>query len=140
MRQVREKVANCHSPKLMRDYVDSCTGDMKIPIYDEDDKIYCMGWQPLVSVNCTRMDEYEYKTEIEREAMPFQADYNKYSGGGYEFKFRGHIDALMVRLETLQNNSWIDNRTRALIVEFSVYNAQVSQSLKMNTSYHTVNI
>ena len=38
VRQVREKVGNCHSPKLMRDYVDSCTGDMKIPIFDEDDK------------------------------------------------------------------------------------------------------
>ena len=36
VRQVREKVGNCHSPLLMRDYVDSCTGDMKIPIYDED--------------------------------------------------------------------------------------------------------
>ena len=38
VRQVREKVGNCHSPMLMRDYVDSCTGDLKIPIYDEDDR------------------------------------------------------------------------------------------------------
>ena len=84
-----------------------------------------MGWLPLVAANCTRMEEYNYKTEVERESMPFKADYNKYSGGGYELKFRGHIDKLMLKLETLKNNSWIDNRTRALITEFSVYNAQV---------------
>ena len=85
-----------------------------------------MGWKPIVAENCTRMDEYDYRTAADREAMPFAADYNKYSGGGYELKFKGHIDKLMLRLETLQNNNWIDNRTRALIVEFSVYNAQVS--------------
>ena len=38
VRQVREKVGTCISPKLMRDYVDSCTGDMDIPIYSEDDR------------------------------------------------------------------------------------------------------
>ena len=54
-----------------------------------------------------------------------KADYNTYSGGGYELKMKGHIDKLKEKLIILQNNSWIDNRTRALITEFSVYNAQV---------------
>ena len=85
-----------------------------------------MGWLPLVYSNCTRMEEFNYKTEFEREAMAFKADYNTYSGGGYELKLKGHIDKLKEKLETLQNNNWVDNRTRALIVEFSVYNAQVN--------------
>ena len=38
VRQVREKHGTCISPKLMRDYVDSCTGNMVIPVYSEDDK------------------------------------------------------------------------------------------------------
>ena len=88
-------------------------------------RTYCMGWLPLVYANCTRMDEFNYKTENDREAMPFKADYNTYSGGGYELKLKGHIDKLKERLEILQKSNWIDNRTRALIVEFSVYNAQV---------------
>ena len=89
-----------------------------------------MGWLPLVSENCTRMAEYDFKSESERDARQFTADYNKYSGGGYELKLRGHIDKLNAKLEILRNNSWVDNRTRALIVEFSVYNAQVIFSRK----------
>ena len=126
VRQVRERPGTCNSPKLMRDYVDSCTGDMELPIYFEDDKYYCMGWKPLISENCTRMPEYEYKTEDERQSRPLKADYNRYSGGGYELKMKGHIDKLKAKLVTLQENNWIDNRTRALITEFSVYNAQVN--------------
>ena len=84
-----------------------------------------MGWKPLVAENCTRMTEYEFKSEEERDSRTLTADYSHYSGGGYELKMKGHIDKLKQKLITLQNNSWIDNRTRALITEFSVYNAQV---------------
>ena len=30
VRQIREIPGNCRSPKLMRDYVDSCTGDLLV--------------------------------------------------------------------------------------------------------------
>ena len=32
VRQIREIPGNCRSPKLMRDYVDSCTGDLLVMI------------------------------------------------------------------------------------------------------------
>ena len=53
------------------------------------------------------------------------ADYKMYSGGGYELKLKGQIAKLQKRLTELQEHRWIDNRTRALITEFAVYNAQV---------------
>ena len=60
-RQVREKVGNCRSPILMRDYVDSCTGNLALGTLDEDYRTYCQGWLPLISENCTRMAEYEFR-------------------------------------------------------------------------------
>ena len=45
VRQVREKAGNCKSPRLMRDYVDSCTGDLKIPIFDEEDRFVSANFQ-----------------------------------------------------------------------------------------------
>ncbi len=33
---------------------------------------------------------------------------------------------LRERIELLKQENWVDNRTRALIAEFSVYNAQVN--------------
>ena len=41
---------------------------------------------------------------------------------------KGQIAKLKEKLSVLQNNDWIDNRTRALITEFSVYNPQVESS------------
>ena len=38
---------------------------------------------------------------------------------------KGSIGELKDKIEVLQNSSWIDNRTRAVMVEFSVFNAQV---------------
>ena len=42
-----------------------------------------------------------------------------------KLRVKGSIGDLMDKIEVLQNNSWIDNRTRAVISEFNVYNAQV---------------
>ena len=72
------------------------------------------------------MREFEYKSANDRKASSMSADYGVYTGGGYELQLRGHIDALNERIQTLKDNNWIDNRTRALITEFSVYNAQVN--------------
>ena len=49
-----------------------------------------------------------------------------YSGGGYIFRFTGPIEELEAKIDSLVENKWVDNRTRALILEFSVYNAQVN--------------
>ena len=126
VRQVREKPGTCHTNKIMRDFVDSCTGQLGVPVFYEDTKTYCQGWKPLLHENCTRMGEFEYMTQTERESRTLNADFSYYSGGGYELRLRGHIDELKERLQTLQQEDWIDNRTRALITEFSFYNAQVN--------------
>ena len=126
VRQVREKPGTCHTNKIMRDFVDSCTGQLGVPVFYEDTKTYCQGWKPLLHENCTRMGEFEYMTQEERESRNVNADFSYYSGGGYELRLRGHIDELKERLRTLQQEDWIDNRTRALITEFSFYNAQVN--------------
>ena len=84
-----------------------------------------MNWMPLIYENCTRMDEYQYRTEADRQSKSMKADFDHYNGGGYELRLRGHIDDLTNKIKTLQNNNWIDNRTRALITEFAVDNAQV---------------
>ena len=41
---------------------------------------------------------------------------------------KGQIAKLKEKLSVVQNNDSIDNRTRALITEFSVYNPQVELS------------
>ena len=59
------------------------------------------------------------------ESTASQAGVRTYGGGGYVFSLTGYIQDLTDRITLLQEENWVDNRTRALIVEFSVYNAQV---------------
>ena len=46
----------------------------------------CPGWKPLLHENCTRMGEFEYLTQEERESRTLNADFSHYSGGGYELR------------------------------------------------------
>ena len=57
--------------------------------------------------------------------MSISAPLRAYSGGGYVMKLKGYIGDMREKIQMLQREKWVDNRTRALIVEFSVYNAQV---------------
>jgi hypothetical protein len=38
----------------------------------------------------------------------------------------GTVDAIKTTMYRLQQDEWIDDRTRAIFVEFSVYNAQIN--------------
>ena len=54
------------------------------------------------------------------------AGIRNYGGGGYVFKLTGYTATLQNNLDRLKVEQWADNRTRALILEFSVYNAQTN--------------
>ncbi len=58
--------------------------------------------------------------------MVISAGVNSYGGGGYIFRLSGFIDRLQEKVNVLKTNNWINNRTRAVLVEFSTYNAQVN--------------
>ena len=77
------------------------------------------------NVQCIFFNCHCCRSETQREAYSYKSDIRTYSGGGYELKMKGQIAKLKHKLSVLQNNDWIDNRTRALITEFSVYNPQV---------------
>ena len=58
--------------------------------------------------------------------MSSSATLDSYSGGGYVYKVRGSSNNIRSDLQDLKRQYWIDNSTRAVIVEFSTYNANVS--------------
>jgi hypothetical protein len=57
-----------------------------------------------------------------------------------KLRIKGSIGDLMDKIEVLQNNSWIDNRTRAVISEFNVYNAQVKYQYSNDTIWRQINV
>lgn len=45
-----------------------------------------------------------------------------YGGGGYVFELRGDEKSLLLRTKELETQAWIDRYTRAILIEFTVYN------------------
>ncbi len=69
---------------------------------------------------------FEYKTSIELESFPFTSKYTTYSGGGYVYELRGKLKYLKGNLSLLQEMNWIDRQTRAVFIEFSLFNPNIN--------------
>ena len=57
---------------------------------------------------------------------PYWGQLSIYSGGGYLVPLRGSKNDLIVLMKRLEKEAWIDRYTRAVFIEFTTYNAQVS--------------
>ena len=118
--------------RIVRETVETCTGENGV--FFEDTKDWCLGWLPKTNssdMNCTEAEEFNYNA-AETDAgvsYPTTAQVNTYGGGGYILKLRGYIDDLKAKIVRMKTENWVDNRTRSLSVEFSVYNAQVRISV-----------
>ena len=69
---------------------------------------------------------WRYRTAKELNNDPIKASYNSYEGGGYAAILGYNEDtALGVLSETL-GHGWVDRQTRAVILEFAVFNANTN--------------
>ena len=107
----------------MRDTIEECTGENGMS--HEDDQNWCFGWLPKGHPNCTNAKEFEFVSASTLNSMSITAGIRTYGGGGYILELKGYIGDLMEKIKALQEVQWVGNRTRSLMVEFSVYNAQV---------------
>ena len=70
--------------------------------------------------------EYKYTPASELDGLPYTAKLDIYGGGGYIYRLNKPQVEIREDLLTLQRNHWINNHTRAMFLEFSVYNAQIN--------------
>ena len=53
------------------------------------------------------------------------AKHHTYSSGGYAYELRGRLSSVRGNLSELHRLGWIDGRTRAVFIQFTIYNANV---------------
>ncbi|OCT84452.1 hypothetical protein XELAEV_18022605mg [Xenopus laevis] len=85
---------------------------------------YKAGWVPL-GKNDTPDCEWKYYTEKELVGYPIWGQLGWYSGGGFVVELGKNISYASSTLTWLQTNQWLDTYTKAVFVEFNVYNANV---------------
>jgi hypothetical protein len=69
---------------------------------------------------------FQYRSNIDLNGYAIAGMYSTYSGGGYVYEMRGTKSFLKGNLTLLQNNNWIDRKTRAVVVEFAVFNPNIN--------------
>ena len=110
----------------MEDIVDEC--NKKYSIFNEDTEDHTIRWGDYNASDptSTKPYEYTYRSALDLDSFPFWGTHNMYSGGGYVFELKGTIQQLLDKSHALEKEGWINEYSRAIFVEFTVYNAQVN--------------
>ncbi len=122
MRQLRIKSQLCLVHILNR----TCEYDFNL--FNEETNSFEPGWineTIIIKSNSTIDQAFEYKSKDELDTYVYQGDYGSYNGDGYVYEFRGHLSDIQKNLSELHRLGWIDYRTRAVIIQLTLYNPNV---------------
>ncbi|KAL9957104.1 hypothetical protein ACROYT_G038703 [Oculina patagonica] len=124
MRLIRIKKESCKVPTEVYGITNECYGEYFITKDDKND--YTEGWQNITTYD-TKISwddmQWRYQNGTQLDGYPFWAQLNTYSGGGYVIVLEPGMEN-HDRLEKLQDNIWVERHTRAVLTEFTIYNAQ----------------
>ncbi|XP_060073664.1 uncharacterized protein LOC132553437 [Ylistrum balloti] len=127
-RQVRMKRGGCPYDKVT-------PGRDCIPGYEvtsEEDRNYCVGWtEDLPTAGCTSnqlftQDAWRYEHSENIWGVAIAGNFDVYGGGGYILKLENDITKARIILDELQRYKWINRETRAVFLEFTLYNANTN--------------
>ncbi|UJR06650.1 hypothetical protein I4U23_010936 [Adineta vaga] len=122
MRQLRVKPKTCST----RNPISSiCQDDYSC--LNEDKYSYAPEWKNETSniYNSFIRQAFVYQSADILDTYMYVGDHGSYSGGGYVYEFRGRLSDLRSNLSQLHQLSWIDNQTRAVIIQLTLYNPNV---------------
>ncbi|CAF3375209.1 unnamed protein product [Rotaria sp. Silwood1] len=124
MRQLRVRPEyDCRIPDMFRGTVRWCSSDYKI--WTADRRSFQPGWTlnaSNISYSQSIQNAFKYRPSNEIDSYSHMTDHAFYDGGGYIYEFRGRLNDIKKNLTVLQQLSWIDRLTRAIFIQFSLYN------------------
>jgi len=123
MRQLRTNPRSCTYQRI----ISEC--DYDYSILNEDNQSYQPGW-----TNNTTLDgeysssirqAFEYQLSKNIDSFIYVGEHGTYSGNGYVYEFRGSLLNLQSNISSLHQLEWIDRKTRAIIIQMTLYNPNV---------------
>ncbi|XP_078659478.1 uncharacterized protein LOC144904439 [Branchiostoma floridae x Branchiostoma belcheri] len=97
---------------------------------DEETQDFLPGWTPLSSSNSSddvsKPSPWTYRLPGSGDELPAMGAIATYGSGGYVTGVGRNKAAALAVIAGLKEAGWIDRYTRAVIVEFTVYNANVN--------------
>ncbi|KAK5861396.1 hypothetical protein PBY51_022796 [Eleginops maclovinus] len=126
LRQLRVQKNSCQIAGYMQQFVPDCHAPYSWDL--EDMGSYDPGWNHFVKENVSRstVSPWMYQTQAQLRAHPFWGKMVLYRGGGFVAELGPDSQNASRTLEYLFKNTWLDAYTRAIFVEFTIYNANVN--------------
>jgi polycystin 1L2 len=121
MRQLRIKSSLCSSRKVRL----NCLTDYNS--LNEEKHSFEPGWTNEITnkYSSSIFQAFEYQSSEELDTYVTVGDHGSYSGNGYVYEFPGRLNNIRNNLSQLYQLEWIDNYTRAVIIQLSLYNPNV---------------
>ncbi|MBN3315187.1 PK1L2 protein, partial [Atractosteus spatula] len=125
VRQVRVRRDSCTIARSMRNSIPDCHSPYSWEL--EDMASYGPGWNMSVQINASQVPHaWQYQSQGSLRAHPVWGSMALYRGGGYVAELGPDLQNATSVLQYLFDNTWLDVYTRAMFVEFTVYNANVN--------------
>uniref|UniRef100_A0A3B4YES0 Polycystic kidney disease protein 1-like 2 n=1 Tax=Seriola lalandi dorsalis TaxID=1841481 RepID=A0A3B4YES0_SERLL len=126
LRQLRVRKNSCQTAGSMLRFVPDC----QVPYSweGEDMGSYYAGWNHSLggNISTSTSSPWMYQTQAQLRAHPVWGKLVLYRGGGFVAELGPDLQNASSTIEYLFRNTWLDIYTRAFIVEFTVYNANVN--------------
>lgn len=114
LRQVKVHNESCSVHDDLRDEVQDCY-NMYTPANEDN--------APFGPKNGTA---WVYATESEMNGSSYWGQVSKYGGGGYHQDLSRTREESTIQLQFLKDHLWLDRGTRAVFLDFSVYNGNIN--------------
>ncbi|TKS67505.1 Polycystic kidney disease protein 1-like 2 PC1-like 2 protein [Collichthys lucidus] len=126
LRQLRVQKNSCQIAGSMLQLIPDCHAPYSWEV--EDMGSYDPGWNHSARDNnyTSTSSPWEYQTQSQLRAYPVWGTIALYRGGGFLTELGPDLQNANSILEHLFRNKWLDMYTRAIFVEFTVYNANVN--------------
>ncbi|XP_042294389.1 polycystic kidney disease protein 1-like 2 isoform X2 [Sceloporus undulatus] len=125
IRQVRVKSSTCPISSQLHLTVGECRAPYSFDTEDTTD--YGVNWNISSLDNSSELSSvWQYQSQSELRGHPIWGKLAVYRGGGYVVHLGTDSQNASRILQYLFDNIWLDTFTRAVFVEFTVYNANVN--------------
>ncbi|CAF1035223.1 unnamed protein product [Adineta ricciae] len=130
MRQLRVKSHSCQLKSSIQQLFTHCSDDYSFS--NKEKESFQPGWIPYQQINNQSQpfssaveQAFIYRTEDQLDTYSVVGNHHTYGGDGYVYEFRGRLSDLQTNLSRLHQLQWIDSQTRAVIIQFTLYNPNV---------------
>lgn len=128
LRQLRVTDKPCPMPVYK--YEKLCADDYLL--VNNEDGDYAPGWVILNTSDAEQValssSAWQYRSQAELGGCPYAGLHGLYGGGGYALDLDPVFENALTTVAALQAGGWVDTRTRAVFVEFNLFNGNINMN------------